>query len=186
MNKKKLYVILGAVPLAFILFLIALKFKLPGMLLAVIILVIIVGILYRTKPELFSGLKYEKKPEPDLYSNRGLSSEPIRHDSNKKTYLELTSVNASSSRSIIMEKAVMIVGRDKSCDCTLDNPEVSGRHLRLEYREADNLCYAIDLGSTNHTLLNGIQLVKDEPRVIKQGDILQIANEAYQVEYAHF
>ena len=47
---------------------------------------------------------------------------------------------------------------------------VSRRHLKLI--KEDGMLKAVDLGSTNGTYLNGIQLQPDRPRIVRLGDLL--------------
>lgn len=185
---RTLVLILILVPLAFVLFLVGVFAGVPGLLLVVIALLVAAGIVNRKKPELLKSLLPQKKPrQPEMpqFQPAG-STDRFTHEPLKKTYLELTSVNASSRKSIVMDKADFLIGRSSVCDHVIDNSEVSGRHLRLEYREGDKLCYATDLDSTNYTHLNGTRLNRNRAYPLRQGDILQIANEVYQVEYAHF
>jgi predicted component of type VI protein secretion system len=52
------------------------------------------------------------------------------------------------------------VGKDAANDVVLDDPFVSGRHLRLERR--DGRWHVRDLGSTNGTFLGGARVVDAE------------------------
>ena len=153
-------------------------------LILLVLLAVGLGVLSRVKPELFE--RFKKPEEPAADSVRSVPHEPIRYGDAKKTYLELACVNASGGKNIIMDKTPFTVGRGQGNDFITDNPEVSTHHLRLEYREEDHICFVIDLNSTNFTYLNTEKLPPNKPRSLRQGDLLQIANEAYQVEYAHF
>ena len=66
--------------------------------------------------------------------------------------------------------AVMTVGRDETADIQVDEPLVSRLHARLERRGRDYV--VIDLGSTNHTRVNG-QPVHE--RVLAHGDEVRFA-----------
>ena len=184
-KRRRLTLLIIIVPLVFILFLIGVLAGSPIVsLVLIVLLVTALGILYNRKPELFEKL-FPKK-QASTPSVRSVPSEPPRHDDIRKTYLELASVNASGGKNIIMDCSPFTVGRKPSCDCVMDNPEVSGMHLRLEFREEDRMCFVTDLNSTNFTFLNSEKLEPNKPRSLHQGDILQIANEAFQVEYAQF
>ena len=52
-----------------------------------------------------------------------------------------------------LEGESYVVGRDETCDIVVDEPLVSRLHARLERRSAR--WFVIDLGSTNHTRVNG-------------------------------
>ena len=42
------------------------------------------------------------------------------------------------------------------------------------------------MGTSNGTFLNSTKLRYGEPRPLKQGDVLQLANTAFSVEYVHY
>ena len=183
-RRRRLTLALIIVPLVFLLFLLGVLLGPIVPLLLLLALTTALGILYRAKPELFEKL-FPKK-EQGVPSIRSVPSEPLRHEDIQKTYLELASISASGGPNIVMDSTPFTIGRDATCDYAMDNPEVSGHHLRLEFREEDRICFVTDLNSTNFTYLNTERLPANTPRSLHQGDILQIANEAYQVEYAHF
>ncbi|MBE5808173.1 MAG: FHA domain-containing protein [Clostridiales bacterium] len=187
MEKKRrtLILLLVLVPSIFILFLIGvLTGGIVVPLIILIALAVALGVLSRKKPELFEDMR----PREDLgtKSTRSVPSEPLHYDEVRKTYLELACVNVSGGKNIVVDKTPFVIGRNTVCDFVTANPEVSSRHVRIEYNEEKRLCFATDLRSTNHTFINNDRLEPDAPHPLKQGDILHIANEAYQVEYAHF
>ena len=61
------------------------------------------------------------------------------------------------------------IGRDPSCDCTLDDSTVSAQHSRLAFRHGQ--WWIEDLRSTNGTTLN--QEPVTTPMVITNGDELR-------------
>jgi pSer/pThr/pTyr-binding forkhead associated (FHA) protein len=65
---------------------------------------------------------------------------------------------------------VMTVGRDETADIQVDEPLVSRLHARIERRGEEH--FVIDLGSTNHTRVNG-ETVRE--RVLANGDEVRFA-----------
>lgn len=65
---------------------------------------------------------------------------------------------------------VMTVGRDETADITVDEPLVSRLHARIERRGEDYV--VIDLGSTNHTRVNGEPVAE---RALSHGDEVRFA-----------
>ena len=72
----------------------------------------------------------------------------------------------------------MSIGRataSAAWDISLQDRAVSRPHARLEQvPDADDAWQIVDLGSANGTLINGVPLVKDEGRTLKDGDVLTI------------
>ena len=60
------------------------------------------------------------------------------------------------------------VGRDSRCAVVLEDPTVSARHARLEYR--DGVWLVTDLGSTNGTFVNGRRV---QQQTLRRGDAIQ-------------
>jgi predicted component of type VI protein secretion system len=66
----------------------------------------------------------------------------------------------------------LMIGRDANlCGLVLEDEHVSAMHTRI--RRTDDVWYVHDLGSTNHTYLNGDEIVKHE---LKDKDRLRIGN----------
>ena len=70
----------------------------------------------------------------------------------------------------------LTIGRDSSCDLTLDSPLVSRHHARLERSGPTHTL--IDLGSTNGTFVNSQRI---DHRRLQAGDIVQIG--PYRLTY---
>ena len=67
------------------------------------------------------------------------------------------------------------VGRNDSADLCIPEPTISGHHCSLTL--VGEGVYSIkDEGSTNGTRLNGEKLEPDQPRTMKDGDLLQVGN----------
>jgi pSer/pThr/pTyr-binding forkhead associated (FHA) protein len=64
----------------------------------------------------------------------------------------------------------MTVGRDPTADLLVDEPLVSRLHARLEQK--NGAWVVLDLGSTNHTRVNGEVVVERE---LRHGDELRFA-----------
>lgn len=64
----------------------------------------------------------------------------------------------------------IILGRDPSCDLTLDNSTISLRHSRITFH--DKQWWVEDLDSTNGSFLNNVSI--DTPTVITSGDQLKL------------
>ena len=187
MNQKQTVslIIAIAVPLVFLLVLLAI-FSFPMMLLCVLLLVIAVAVIKTKLPDhydmVFGSLR---KPKEDVPQQGPRSQTANKHINPQKAHMTLIEVNASNRKSVVIQSNSFTIGRDASCDHVLDNRRVSHCHLIITYNEADRLCYVIDQ-STNGTYLNSERLRKNQRHVLKQGDILQVANIAYTVEYANY
>ncbi len=81
---------------------------------------------------------------------------------------------------VIFEKPDMVIGRshgDSSPEVDLNpygglDAGVSRRHALL--RQQNDTIVLIDLGSANHTYLNGQHIIPNEPRILRDGDELRL------------
>jgi pSer/pThr/pTyr-binding forkhead associated (FHA) protein len=70
-----------------------------------------------------------------------------------------------------LDSAAVVIGRSAQNDIALDGDEfASARHVRIEPRR-DGV-WVHDLGSTNGTYVNGVQI--DRPRRLVAGDVVRI------------
>lgn len=67
-----------------------------------------------------------------------------------------------SEKRRVAAKTYIVVGRSRDCDLHLDDPTVSGRHARLEWRGRNILVQ--DLGSANGTFVDGERIETEEIR----------------------
>ena len=78
---------------------------------------------------------------------------------------------------IVLDRAMLVIGRHPACDCRLDFPRVSRHHCCLLMEEGE--LWVKDLGSTNGVRINGTLV--DVGR-LQNGDELSIANLRYRTE----
>jgi Ca-activated chloride channel family protein len=69
-------------------------------------------------------------------------------------------------------QARIVVGRTTAADITLDDPGVSRQHLAIAAQQGRFL--AVDLGSTNTSLINGEPLVRPVP--LATGDVIRVGS----------
>ncbi|MBK7217495.1 MAG: FHA domain-containing protein [Candidatus Promineofilum sp.] len=75
-----------------------------------------------------------------------------------------------------LDRPVMRLGRAPDNDIVVNFPTVSGHHLRLESDGQAGELKVTDLGSTNGTLHNGLQMPANAPRTVYAGDVLRIGD----------
>lgn len=80
---------------------------------------------------------------------------------------------------IPLYKNELTVGRRASCDIVLDYSNVSGKHCVL--RLVNNVWHVRDLGSTNGTSINGLQLSSEHS--LMPDDELGVATHYFTIDY---
>lgn len=78
---------------------------------------------------------------------------------------------------ILMDRAMVIVGRHPSCDARLDSPRISRRHCCMTPDQGQ--LWVRDLGSTNGIRINGQRV---DSGWLKHGDELSIAHMRFRFE----
>ncbi|MBW4616341.1 MAG: FHA domain-containing protein [Desmonostoc vinosum HA7617-LM4] len=73
-----------------------------------------------------------------------------------------------------------LIGRSPDSDVVLDSPDVSRLHAKFLIKAGSH--YFSDLGSRNGSIVNGKQAEKDRPYVLKDGDVIRIADYVLIVE----
>lgn len=84
--------------------------------------------------------------------------------------LLLTTLDAPTIEFPVMGKSTL--GRSSSCDLTLEDKQMSGKHGFFEFNEKGQLFYS-DLGSTNGSYLNNSQVQKIQ---FKVNEVLRLGN----------
>ncbi|MFY2557606.1 FHA domain-containing protein [Corallococcus terminator] len=80
---------------------------------------------------------------------------------------------------LVLGDSVINLGREKSCQVVLAQQAVSRTHARIV--QEGNLYFLEDLGSAYGTQLNGKPLPKGEKRLLRNGDVIAIAQ--YDVKF---
>jgi colicin import membrane protein len=93
-----------------------------------------------------------------------MSSERLVH-----IKLELWKDGTRSSK--ILAKSTITIGRSATCDFQIDDPSISREHLRIQVKDGELI--AIDLGSSNGSLLNRSRLVPNKPTPIPEGALIR-------------
>jgi pSer/pThr/pTyr-binding forkhead associated (FHA) protein len=76
----------------------------------------------------------------------------------------------------VVERPQWLVGRGPGVDAAFDDPEMSQRHLRIEFLRGR--FHAIDLDSTNGTRVNGTGVSSAE---LAHGDRIQAGGHVFQI-----
>ena len=79
---------------------------------------------------------------------------------------------------ILLDKPVLLLGREPECDIQFDSRKVSRRHCCIA-QVGDHLIVR-DLGSTNGIRINGVRVLEGH---LKSGDELTIGNQRYRVSW---
>lgn len=79
-------------------------------------------------------------------------------------------------------KENFVIGKEDGCDgCIKNNSAISRRHCAIE--RLDGHLYVSDLGSLNHTYVNGQILTTDEKVELHDHDILRLADMEFEIIY---
>lgn len=82
---------------------------------------------------------------------------------------------------IPLQRKVMTVGRRKSNDICLEFANISGNHCEFVYRQG--VWTVRDLGSQNGVKINNEKLTSTDPKPLRPGDSVAIANHKFTIEY---
>jgi predicted component of type VI protein secretion system len=89
---------------------------------------------------------------------------------------QLLALNEGSS--ILLDKPILLLGRDLECDIRLDSRKISRRHCCIA--QIGEQFIIRDLGSTNGIRINGVRVVEGR---LAAGDELTIGNYHYRVQW---
>lgn len=122
----------------------------------------------------------------DLFSHiKGTGSlvdnAPLPSDNSGRVDLRLVSMNAPSRIEIIVNKDEFIIGKKAElCDGVIDfNKMISRSHCKII--KSGGQFTITDLQSANGTFVNKVRLQPNHPEVIRNGDIVRLANSDFQV-----
>lgn len=83
------------------------------------------------------------------------------------------SKQGAAPQTVLLDDAVITLGRDQRCQVVLAQHAVSRQHARITRDGA--LFFIEDLGSSYGTQVNGQKLPKSEKRLLRNGDTIEIA-----------
>ena len=98
-------------------------------------------------------------------------------EKNKKAsqFHRLEYMDAKGYRTTVdINKPQMLIGSAPDCDIIFQNQLISSRHAELMLR-SDGSCWIRDLNSRNGTSVNGMELMMDGERMLKDNDVITIA-----------
>jgi pSer/pThr/pTyr-binding forkhead associated (FHA) protein len=122
------------------------------------------------KTEVFDEL--QKNAEESL----GLKKLTTVLDESRFPYL----IRKSTGEKIIVNRNIFKIGKEEEYVdyCISDNATISRSHADI-LRKTDGY-YIKDMGSLNHTFLNGVKLEQKVPQKLKSGCLVQLANEVFE------
>lgn len=80
---------------------------------------------------------------------------------------------ADQTKTVLLDEELITFGRDQSCQVVLAQQAVSRNHARIS--RDGTLFFLEDLGSSFGTSVNGQKLPKGEKRLLRNGDVIAIA-----------
>lgn len=97
----------------------------------------------------------------------------------EKLFLSLK--NTENPQTFVINGQEYILGTDpEAADGVIDRtPTISRRHCRI--RKEENYYYVSDLGSKNHTYLNGVLLEQGTEKKLEHGDCLKLSEYEFEV-----
>ncbi|MDO5799532.1 MAG: FHA domain-containing protein [Eubacteriales bacterium] len=98
------------------------------------------------------------------------------HGAKNMTNLKASLEYLSEKRLVLINKPLFMIGRTSEMDFILpENRGISRKHACIEFETQE--FYLSDLNSTNHTFLNGQQLIPGKKYKLKSGDEIMIGKE---------
>ncbi|MBE4751097.1 FHA domain-containing protein [Corallococcus sp. ZKHCc1 1396] len=95
------------------------------------------------------------------------------------TVTQRSEAGGASGKEVVLDDAIITLGRDKTCQVMLPQQAVSRNHARIT--QEGTLYFVEDLGSAYGTKINGKPLPQGEKELLRNGDIIAIAQ--YDVRF---
>jgi pSer/pThr/pTyr-binding forkhead associated (FHA) protein len=89
------------------------------------------------------------------------------------TVTQRSEAGGAQGTEVVLDDSVITLGRDKACQVVLAQQAVSRNHAQIT--QEGNLYFLEDLGSAYGTQVNGKALPKGEKRLLRNGDVIAIA-----------
>lgn len=93
----------------------------------------------------------------------------------------LSGLNTPTCTMYLVNRPSFIIGRAEECNAALRfSSAISRKHARIDWQEGR---YTLtDLGSTNHTYINGVELIPNKPYPLKPRDTVSFSDFSFLVE----
>ena len=123
--------------------------------------------------------------KPQNVTNAPADVKPIQAEKQETTFppeLLVVGINTPTCSTFLIDKETFVFGKQGgTCDGLLDfSKEISRKHAQIIWRDGNY--YIVDMGSTNKTLLNSVQLVPNQEYRIQTGDQISFSAYTYRVE----
>ena len=106
----------------------------------------------------------------------GMDSKPVFQPN-----MILYAINAPVCAIYLVTKPQFVIGHAADCDAVLQfSREISRHHACISWK--DGIYEIEDLGSTNHTFLNGSVLTPNHPQVLQKGDHVSFASFVFEIK----
>lgn len=118
----------------------------------------------------------KKTPKSPLisFTNFGDCTD-IQYDSLPSNAKQLKNLSRPNEKYIVT--GIQIVGRDAQCEIRLKDKKVSRKHLMIRFENDNYVVY--DLGSSNGTFVNGVQITDGKGVMLSNGDVVKIGNSEF-------
>lgn len=112
-------------------------------------------------------------------SNKEQSNVPKKTEKREKQQAYL--IRLSTDERINIDKPIFRIGKDKhNADYKItNNTAVSRKHA--EIIKKNNEYFILDVGSTNHTFINGDRIEEKKEIPLEDGDIIKLGNEEFKI-----
>jgi predicted component of type VI protein secretion system len=89
-------------------------------------------------------------------------------------------IRKRTGEKVIVNRNIFKIGKEEAYVdyCINDNPTISRSHADI-IKKPDGF-YIKDMGSLNHTFLNGVKLEQNVPRKLENGCFIQLADEVFE------
>lgn len=133
------------------------------------------------EPETSRAMPVALEPESDwkLASGGSFSSPPPSDSTAPSMLKQRLIVLVLAEREVVIDGERFLVGRDVSCDLTIDSPRISRQHAVIRVGR-DGSVELEDLGSSNGTWYQGARI---ERRKLVDGDEVQFGDTEVRVEF---
>src|SRR5262249_36953362 len=99
-----------------------------------------------------------------------------QEESSERNSMPAQLVALTEGPSILIDKAILLLGRHPECDIQIDSRKISRRHCCIA--QVGDAIIVRDLGSTNGIRINGVRVVEGRLNI---GDELTIGNSRYRL-----